>query len=90
MKTIAKLFTLAAAMAVLATSAAFADNQQQQQLLAIQRAQAERDSQQTTIAVSASGRGLGRRTVVAHPSATRFELRRNQHGQDYGTHVTVK
>ena len=90
MKTIAKVTFIAATVALLTSNAAFADDQQLRQLLDVKRAQAERDRQQTTVAISAGGRGVGYRTVTAAPTATRFQLRQNQHGQVYGTHVPAR
>jgi len=85
-------FTLVAAVAAtLGTTAAFADDQQLQNRLAIQRAQAEQTSQRTTIAVH-STRGVGRSEYAVNEqrSETRFELRSNAHGQQFGAYVPVK
>jgi hypothetical protein len=87
MKTIAKVSFVAITLALLTSSAAFADDQQLRQLLDVRRAQAERDIQQTTVAVSAGGRGVGRRTATAARTGSRFQLRYDQHGQAYGTYV---
>jgi hypothetical protein len=53
MKSITKISFIAAAIAVIATSAAFADAQQLQNRLALERAQNTQAGRQTTIAASA-------------------------------------
>lgn len=90
MKTLLKLTLLAAFAATLGTGAALADDQQLQNRLAIQRAQAEK-SQRTTIAVYGT-RGVGRSERQMHErrAETRFELRSNAHGQQFGAYVPVK
>lgn len=83
MKLTMKLSTVAAAIAVISTSAAFADNQQMQNLLAIQRAQNPDAARATTVAVYTGGRGVGSSTAQQTSPEARFELRSNQHGQFY-------
>ena len=90
MKSITKLSFLAATVAVIATSAAFADDQQLQNQLALQRAQGAQSTRTTMIAVYANGRGVGRSTVQDMDAESRFELRINAHGQTYGAYVPVK
>ena len=91
MKNLLKLTLLAAVAATIATGSALADDQQLQNRLAIQRAQAAKDSQRTTIAVY-SDRGVGRtdRQMDNRRSDTRFELRSNAHGQQFGAYVPNK
>lgn len=91
MKNLIKFTLLAAVAATLGTTAAFADDQQLQNRLAIQRAQAEQANPRTTIAVYGT-RGVGRseRTTNERRSETRFELRSNAHGQRFGAYVPAK
>jgi hypothetical protein len=92
MKLLTKLSLVAATFAALGTTAAFADDQQLQNRLALQRAQMARDQKATTIAVYADRRGVGRAdTKMGEQRAeTRFELRSNAHGQRFGVYVPVK
>lgn len=88
MKTFTKFSLLAAFAALLGSGTALADDQQLQNRLALQRAQMDKN-QRTTVAVYAGNRGVGRdyrRTSQAR-SATRFELRTNAHGQQFGAFV---
>lgn len=90
MKSITKLSFLAATVAVFATSAAYADDQQLQNQLALQRAQNTQPTRTTTIAVYANGRGIGRSASQDMSADTRFELRTNAHGQTFGAYVAAK
>lgn len=91
MKNPIKLTLLAAVAATLGTTGAFADDQQTQNRLAMQRAQAEHSHQRTTIAVYGThGVGRSNRAMNEHRSETRFELRSNAHGQQFGVFVPVK
>ena len=88
MKTITKLSFIIAAAALFGGSAAFADDQQLQNRLALQRAQNPQGSPRTTtIAVYANQRGVGRCAVQDVRSESRFELRSNAHGQTFGAYV---
>lgn len=91
MKNLIKLTLLAAVAATIGTTAAFADDQQLQNRLAIQRAQAQQSNPRTTIAFY-SHRGVGRtdRQMDNRRSDTRFELRSNAHGQQFGAYVPNK
>jgi hypothetical protein len=90
MKHITTFALITAALAALGTTAAFADDQQLQNRLALQRAQMERN-QRTTIAVYAGRHGVGQRhTTIPKRAETRFELRSNAHGQQFGVFVPVK
>lgn len=89
MKSITKVSFLAATVAVIATSAAFADDQQLQNRLALQRAQGAQSDRMTTVAVYANDRGVGRSAMPGMRSETRFELRTNAHGQTFGAYVPV-
>ena len=91
MKTLIKLSLLAAVAATLGTTAALADDQQLQNQLAIQRAQAAQNNQRTTIAVYGN-RGVGHAVhqADARQQNTRFELRSNAHGQQFGVFVPEK
>ena len=90
MKLLTKLSLIAATFAVIGSSSAFADNQQLQNLLALQRQAAERNQPTTTIAVYGHRRGVGHTATRTQRSETRFELRSNAHGQTYGAYVPVK
>ena len=91
MKLLTKLSLIAATVAAIGTSAAFADDQQLQNRLALQRAQAPQGSDRTTtVAVYANQRGVGRSAVQNDRSEARFELRSNAHGQTFGAYVPVK
>ncbi|MEO8351736.1 MAG: hypothetical protein ABI680_08390 [Chthoniobacteraceae bacterium] len=91
MKTVTKLSLSAVVAAILGTSAALADDPQLQNRLALQRAQAATDHQ-TTIAVYAGDRGVGRSSSGSDDrrADTRFELRTNAHGQTFGVFVPVR
>ncbi len=88
MKTITKLAFFTAAVAALGTSAAFADDQQLQNQLALQRAQAS--PQSTTIAVYANRHGVSRCAMQDQRTEVRFELRMNAQGQQFGVFAPVK
>ncbi len=92
MKSIMKRSILAASVAVIATSAAFADDPQLQNRLAAQRAEAARNT--TTVAVYANERGVGRSAARGaarnQRTETRFELRSSAQGQIHGAFVPVK
>lgn len=89
MKTITKLAFLAAAVAAIGTSAAFADDQQLQNRLALQRAQAS--EKPTTIAVYAGHHGVLSRSAMQNQlSDVRFERRMNAKGQEFGIYVPLK
>ena len=89
MKTITKLAFLAAAFAAIGTSAAFADDQQLQNRLALQRAQASEKS--TTIAVYAGHHGVVSRSAMqGQRPDLRFERRMNAKGQEFGIYVPLK
>lgn len=85
-KTMTKLSLIVATFAVLATSAALADDQQLQSRLNVQRAQTE-PREMTTVAVYTGQRGVGQREVARNEaSETRFEWRHNGTG-GYGAFV---
>jgi hypothetical protein len=90
MKSIMKRSILAASVAVIATSAAFADDPQLQNRLALQRAQGAQSDRMTTVAVYANDRGVGRSAMQETRSESRFELRTNAHGQTFVAYVPVK
>ena len=91
MKLLTKLSLVAAAFTAIGTSAAFADDQQLQNKLALERAQNSPRTQQTTIAVYAHGRGIGRTdtSMNGERSPARFEMR-SGHGQSFGVWVPAK
>ena len=92
MKLLTKLSVIAAIFAVLGTGAAFADDQQLQNRLALQRAENSQGSlRTTTVAVYGNQRGVGASCPMQEQrSETRFELRSNAHGQSFGAYVPVK
>ena len=90
MKLFTKLSLIATTFAVIGTSAALADDQQLQNRLALERAQASPPAQQTTVAAYANQRGMGRMNMNDQPAESRFELRSNAHGQTFGAYVPVK
>lgn len=92
MKSITKLSFITAAIAIISTSAAFADDQQLQNRLALDRAQSAPASRTatTTVAVYANDRGVGRSETQAVRTESRFELRSNAHGQTFGAYVSAK
>jgi hypothetical protein len=92
MKTITKVVCAAAAVALLGTNAAFADDPRLQHLTEILRAEMERNQQPASIAVYANDRGLGRTdaTMSEERGEARFELRSNPHGQTFGAYVPAK
>jgi hypothetical protein len=88
-----KLSLFAAAIAAFGTSLAFADDAQLQNRLAAQRAQdAARNERETTVAVYAQARGLGRRenVVVEERSDVRLEQRSNARGQQIYLYAPAK
>ena len=92
MKLLTKLSLVAAAITTIATSAAFADDQQLQNRIALERSLNAPRAQQTTVAVYANQRGVGRTeaNMNSQPAETRFELRSNAHGQTFGAWVPSK
>ena len=91
MKTITKFSIIAATLAALGTSAAFADDQQLQNRLALQRQAAERSQKSTTIAVYAGHHGVVSRSAMQEQrSKVRFERRMNAKGQAFGIYVPLK
>jgi hypothetical protein len=86
MKAITKRSLIPAAIAVIVTSTAFADDPQLQNRLALERARNEQASG-TTVAVYAKDRGVGHSQTQAVKTESRFELRYNQHGQAFGSFV---
>ena len=87
MKMMIKLPLVVATFAVLATSAALADDQQLQNRLNMQRSQIE-PRETTTVAVYAGQRGVGQRDEARNidSSDTHFEWRHNGSG-GYGAYV---
>lgn len=88
MRSSSKLSFIAAAVAVIATGTALADDPQLQNRLALERAR-NTPASQTTVAVYANGRGLGHAKTGATSTETRFELRSNPHGQTRGAFVSA-
>ncbi|MEP6956576.1 MAG: hypothetical protein ABI883_07105 [Chthoniobacterales bacterium] len=89
MKLLTKLTLAAVAATLLGSGVSFADDQQLQNRLAIQRVEAAKNERSTTVAVFAGDRGVGRSAGGADDqrAETRFELRTNAHGQTFGVFV---
>lgn len=91
MKNITTFALIAATVAAIGTSAAFADDQQLQNRLALQRAQSQTSQKTTTIAVYAGRHGVSQRSAMRNERTdSRFELRSNAHGQTFGAWVPAK
>lgn len=91
MKTVTKLSLIAATLAAIGTSVAFADDQQLQNRLALQRAQMQASQKSTTIALYADRHGVSQRSAMqVKRTEGRFELRSNAHGQTFGAWVPAK
>ena len=91
MKTITKYALIAAAVASVFGSSAFADNAQLQNQVAMQRGQLERNQNAPTLGVYAGRHGVSQRDEIQGArSGTRFELRTNARGQTFGAYVPVK
>ena len=95
MKSITQLSFIATTVVVIATGAAFADDPQLQNRLAMQQARlAESRQTTTTIGVYAGDRGVGRRAAREMRENTgsecRYEVRSNPHGQSYGIYVPAR
>ena len=91
MKTITKLSLIAATLAAIGTSAAFAGDSQLANRLALQRLAAERNGKSTTVAVYANRQGVSQRSAMQNDrSELRFEQRMNAKGETFGIYVPVK
>jgi hypothetical protein len=91
MKLPAKLSLIAATLAAIGTSVAFADDQQLRSRLDLQRAQAERSPKSTTVGVYAvKGLTLGRTESSKQRSEGRFEWRTPIKGQPYRVFVPAR
>jgi opacity protein-like surface antigen len=88
MKTLIKPTLLAAAFAVIGTSAALASDSQNEQRLAMQRQAAAQQS--TTVAVYAGHQGVIERQYRDQPAETRLETRTNARGQEFRIYVPVE
>ena len=76
MKTVTKLSLIAATVAAFASSAAFADDSQLRNQIALQRQDARRNQPSTTIAVYAGRHGVSQRSAMQDQrSEVRFEWR---------------
>jgi hypothetical protein len=85
MKTLTKLTVAAALAAFLGSTAVFADDQQLQNRLAVQRAQAAKNQQTTTIAVYGTT-GVGKKGE----RIGRAEKRMERHDTGRGTHYLYR
>ncbi len=87
-----KLTLSAAVLAIIGSTAAFADDAQLQNRLAAQRAQSPTSVLQTTVAVYAGQRGIGQSVEATQEerTETRFELRTNAHGQQFGVYAQAR
>lgn len=91
MKSPFKLIFLTAVVVIVGGGAASADDQQLQKKLAAHRAQVEKQNQPTTIAVH-SHRGVGRTEGEqdSRRAESKFVVRSNAKGHQYGAYVPVK
>jgi hypothetical protein len=89
MKHIMRLTSLVAIIAAFAGVAAYADDPQLQERLALQRAQDARAGLRPTIALFGNHKGIGHAKNEARPKL-RFEIRSNPNGQDFGLYVPVE
>jgi hypothetical protein len=89
MKNITKFSLIAATVATIGASAAFAGDSQLQDRLFWQRKAAERE-QQKSVAVYSKQLGLGQSGTQGARPELRFEWRLNGKGQGYGAYVPVK
>ncbi len=80
MKTVTKLSLIVASIAALGTSAAFADDQQLQNRLAMQQRDAQRDQAAITVAVYSDGTGVGRREEARESGDVKLVRISNHHG----------
>lgn len=89
MKSIGKLILSFLATSVAATTIASADDQQLQNRLALQRAQNSPRVLHTTVAVYTGQQGNRQSAKLSQDerSTTRFELRSNAHGQQFGVYT---
>ena len=90
MKLLAILSLSAASLVTIGTSAAFADDPQLQNRLAAQRAQSPSGALQTTTVAVYSGQRFNTRsaeTMREEQPETRFELRSDAHGHQFGVYV---
>ena len=90
MKSITKLSLIAAILAVIPSTAALADNQQQQNILTLQRAQNAQGGRTTTVAAYADDRGVGRHEARVERREARVELRSSAHGEKLGVYAPGK
>lgn len=91
MKTITRLSLIVLTGTGLASGTAFADDSQLKTRLAHQRQAVERNQKSTTVGVYADRRGVSQRHAMEDQrTATRFEMRTNARGQQFGVFVPVK
>ena len=88
MKLLTKLSLIAATVAALGTSAAFADDQQLQNRLFLAR-QAAGQYRATTVAVY-NVKGIGHAESPKPRAGVHYELRWNAHGQQFDVYVPNK
>jgi hypothetical protein len=89
MKRIMKLASFVAIIAAFVGAAAYADDPQLQERLALQRAQDPSAGLRPTIALFGSHKGIGHAKNEARPKL-RFEIHTNPNGQDFGVYVPVE
>ena len=83
-----KLSLILATFAAIGASAAFADDQQLTNRLAVQRAQdIQTGRQAASVAVYADQRGIGSNAAQGERSDVHFALRFDSHGHTYGSYV---
>jgi hypothetical protein len=91
MKLLTKISFLAAAVASMGSSAAFADDQQLQNRLAAQCAQdSVRSSNSPTVALYSTRNEIQSGAAQDSRSEIRFQIRSNSHGQVTGSYESVQ
>jgi hypothetical protein len=90
MKLLTHLSIVAAAIAVLGSSAAMADDSQLQNRLAIQNGQNSPQISSSTVALYSTRNGISSAATPAERSDVRFQLRPNNHGQFAGSFESVR
>ncbi len=94
MKTLTKISLIASVVAAFGATTALADDTQNQNRLARQRAERERQEYAeapVTIGFYVDHRGIGQKVVIVDQAQElRYEIRTNAHGEIYGLWVPVR
>ena len=88
---IIKLSLIALTGAAFAANTGFADDSQLKNRLAHRRQAVERNQKSTTVGVYADRHGVSQRSAMEHQrTESRFEMRTNARGQQFGIFVPAK